>query len=42
MIKMFSVFTGEIDDVDAAVAEILKKLDLNRTLLKIPCTTMFK
>ncbi|MCL2721577.1 MAG: FIST C-terminal domain-containing protein [Treponema sp.] len=34
MIKMFSAFTEEIDDVDAAVSEILKQLDLKHSLMK--------
>jgi len=33
MIKMFSAFTEEIDDVDAAVSEILGQLDLENSLL---------
>ncbi|MCL2801203.1 MAG: FIST C-terminal domain-containing protein [Treponema sp.] len=31
---MFSAFTEEIDDVDAAAAEILKQLDLDNSLMK--------
>ena len=34
MIKMFSAFTEEIDDVDAAVSEVLKQLDLEHSLKK--------
>jgi len=34
MIKMFSAFTEEIDDVDAAVSDILKQLDLEKSLMK--------
>ena len=34
MIKMFSAFTEEIDDVDAAMSEILSQLDLKHSLMK--------
>jgi len=34
MIKMFSAFTEEIDDVNAAVSEVLNQLDLEKSLLK--------
>jgi hypothetical protein len=34
MIKMFTAYTEEIDDVDAAVEEILNKLDLDNQILK--------
>ncbi|MCL2809917.1 MAG: hypothetical protein FWD24_07645, partial [Treponema sp.] len=34
MIKMFSAFTEEIDDVDAAISEILSQLDLEHSLMK--------
>ncbi|MDR1972808.1 MAG: FIST C-terminal domain-containing protein [Treponema sp.] len=34
MIKMLSAITGQIDDPDAAVAEILEQLDLTGNLLK--------
>jgi len=34
MIKMFSAFTEEIDDVNAAVAEVLSQLDLDNSLCK--------
>ncbi|MCL2721429.1 MAG: FIST C-terminal domain-containing protein [Treponema sp.] len=34
MIKMFSAFTEEIDDVDAAVFEILSQLNLEQSLMK--------
>ena len=34
MIKMFSAFTEEIDDVDAAVAEILNQVNADKSLMK--------
>jgi len=34
MIKMFSAFTEEIDDVDLAIDEVLSQLDLENSLLK--------
>jgi len=34
MIKMFSAFTEEIDDVDSAVSDILNQLDLKHSLMK--------
>ncbi|MCL2638705.1 MAG: FIST C-terminal domain-containing protein [Oscillospiraceae bacterium] len=34
MLKMFSAFTEEIDDVGAAVADILNQLDLDNSLMK--------
>jgi len=34
MIRMLTAFTREIDDIDAAVAEILKPLDLQKQRLK--------
>jgi len=34
MIKMFSAFTKEIDDVDAAITEILDQLNLDNSLMK--------
>ena len=34
MIKMFSAFTEEIDDVDAAISEILSQLDLEHSLMQ--------
>ena len=34
MIKMLTAYTEEIDDVDAAVQDILNKLDLNNQALK--------
>ena len=34
MIKMFSAFTEEIDDVDAAISEILNQLDLDNSLME--------
>jgi len=34
MIKMFSAFTEEIDDVDAAISQILNQLNIEHSLLK--------
>ena len=34
MIRMFSAFTEEIDDIDAAITEVLNQLDLEHSLLK--------
>ena len=34
MIKLFSAFTEEIDDVDTAISEILHQLDLEHSLMK--------
>ena len=34
MIKMFSAFTEEIDDVDAAVSEVLSQLNLEQSIMK--------
>jgi hypothetical protein len=34
MIKMYSAFTEEIDDIDVAVSEIVEQLDLEKSMMK--------